>query len=111
MAYLCAITAIVDIMNLRNNFADEDTWLELAKRFYIRLPIWKTEPTDSAMQKWLRRFKVTERDYLMATGYTQLSDFRRLNPDWPLRAFVGVLLEYVAERDDAKGVLRAYDRA
>lgn len=95
---------------LRRNFLDDETWRELAHRFYIRLPNWGTQVTDELMRKWLRKFKVTQTAYLNATGYKQLEDFRTLNPDWPLRAWVGLLLEYVAERDDAKGVLRAYDR-
>lgn len=95
----------------RTEFIDDETWAALARRFYIRLPIWKTEPSDEAMRKWLRRFRVSERVYLEAAGYKNLSDFRILNPDWPLRAWVGLLMEYVAERDDAKGALRAYDRA
>lgn len=94
----------------RKDFEDDETWTDLAKRFYVRLPIWKTPPTDEVMRKWLRRFRVTERGYLDATGYKELKDFSRLNPDWPLRAWVGLLLEYVAEREDARGVLRAYDR-
>ncbi len=95
---------------LRSDFSDDSTWLSLSKRFYIRLPIWKTAPDDASMRKWLRKFRVPEVEYLTMTGYKELADFRKLNPDWPLRAWVGLLLEYVAERDDAKGVLRAYDR-
>lgn len=94
----------------RKAFQDDETWADLARRFYVRLPIWKTAPTDEAIRKWLRRFRITEKSYLNAAGYKELEDFRRLNPDWPLRAWVGMLLEYVAEREDAKGVLRAYDR-
>lgn len=95
---------------LRKDFSDDMTWVDLARRFYIRLPIWKTPVTEQAMRKWLRKFRVTEKEYLQATGYKELGDFMKLNPDWPLRAWVGLLLEYVADRDDAKGVLRAYDR-
>ncbi len=97
-------------MELRKDFVDDSTWTELAKRFYYRLPIWKTEVSETAMKKWLRRFRVTEKEYLASTGYKKLSDFQKLNPSWPLRAWVGLLLEYVAERDDAKGILRAYER-
>jgi hypothetical protein len=98
-------------MELRKDFLDNETWVELSKRFYTRLPVWKNEPTEEKMRKWLRKFRVTEKEYLQATGYKSLNDFMELNPDWPLRAWVGVLMEYVADRDDAKGVLRAYDRA
>ncbi|HEY4759345.1 MAG TPA: hypothetical protein VIH42_02065 [Thermoguttaceae bacterium] len=96
---------------LRNQFVDNETWVGLARRFYIRLPNWRTEPTNENMRRWLRRFRITETQYLEATGYKSLEDFRTYNPDWPLRAWLGLLLEYVAERDEAKGVLRAYNRS
>src|SRR3990170_2625084 len=95
---------------LRNQFVDNETWVSLARRFYVRLPNWRTEPTNENMRRWLRRFRVTETQYMEATGYKSLEDFRTYNPDWPLRAWLGLLLEYVAERDEAKGVLRAYNR-
>ncbi len=95
---------------MRRDFLDDEDWKELADRFYIGLPVWATEPTDKQIRKWLRRFKIPVQEYLNITGYKKISDFREYNPDWPLRAFVGLLLEYVAEREDAKNVLKAYDR-
>lgn len=95
---------------LRDNFLDANHWKELAQKYYIRLPVWKTEPTPEKMRFWLRKFRVSEKDYLDATGYKRLENFMELNPDWPLRAWLGLLLEYVNERDEARGILRAYDR-
>lgn len=97
-------------MTYRKDFADDETWVELAKKLYIRLPNWATPPDERHMRRWLRKFKVPEKAYLDATGYEALSDFTKYNPDWPLRAWLGLLLEYVVERDEARGVLRAYDR-
>lgn len=97
--------------SLRREFADDEHWATLAKSLYVRLPLYGTKPTDEAIRRWLRKFRVSEKDYLGATGYAAIADFREHNPDWPLRAFVGLLIEYVVERDAAKGVLRAYDRA
>jgi len=95
---------------LRRNFADNGHWIELARKLYVRLPVYGSQPTDEKMRYWLRKFRVVEGTYLLATGYKELADFRALNPDWPLRAWVGLLIEYVTERDEAKGILRAYDR-
>ena len=94
----------------REDFTDAEFWGDLAKKLYVHLPIWSIEVTTEKMKKWLRKFRVKEKEYLEATGYDTLEDFQRLNPTWPLRAWVGLLLEYVVERDEAKGVLRAYDR-
>lgn len=96
--------------SLRKDFADSDHWSELSRKLYIHLPRFGSRASDEDMRRWLRKFRVTEADYLSATGYKELGDFRTLNPDWPLRAWVGILMEYVVERDAAKGVLRAYDR-
>ncbi len=95
---------------IRTAYSDDPTWVALAKRFYIRLPSKARPPTPEKMRYWLRRFRVGEADYLAMTGYKRIENFLELNPDWSLRAWLGLLLEYVADRDDAKGVLRAYDR-
>lgn len=96
--------------SLRRDFLDDNHWIELARKFYIRLPRYGIPATDEKKMYWLRKFRVTEKQYLDMTGYEKLSDFNDLNPKWPLRAFVGLLLEYVNERDEARHVLRAYDR-
>ena len=91
-------------------FADDGLWAELARKYYLRLPVRTLPADDEHMRKWLRKLRIREPEYLAMTGFKSLEDFRRLNPDWNLRAWVGLLLEYVVERDEAKGVLRAYDR-
>lgn len=96
--------------NLQKDFDDDKHWIELARKYYIRLPKYGTFPTPEKMRYWLRKFRVPESSYLEMTGFKILEDFATLNQGWPLRAFVGLLLEYVNERDEAKGVLRAYDR-
>lgn len=95
---------------LRSNFEDAEHWSELARHYYVRLPMWKLAWTPEKARYWLRKFRVTEAQYLEATGYKKIEDFQTLNPDWPLRAWVGVLLEYVNERDNAGRVLKAYER-
>ena len=95
---------------LRKDFEDALHWAELAAKYYIRLPIWNTAATPEKMRYWLRKFRVSEHQYLEATGYKRIEQFMEFNPDWPLRAWLGLLLEYVNERDNAVGVLRAYER-
>ncbi len=91
-------------------FAEDAFWCDLARKYYLRLPVRTLPADDEHMRKWLRKLRIREPEYLAMTGFKSLEDFRRLNPDWNLRAWVGLLLEYVVERDEAKGVLRAYDR-
>ena len=85
---------------LRTNFTDSEHWLELAQRHLTSydLPKWSEECSTDKMELWLARFDLDEKDYLKLTN-TTLAEFRKLNPDWPLRAFVGLLLEVCDERN------------
>jgi hypothetical protein len=97
--------------SLRAEFADDPDWQRRASARMMRLPRWGVPVSVVKQRQWLRRLRVTRQEYLTATGYQCLEDFSRLNPDYPLRAFVGLLLVYADARDSARGVLRAYDLA
>ena len=86
---------------LKTNFTDADHWLELAQRHLTSydLPRWSEECQLPKMQLWLDRVGMTENDYLKLTN-TTLNKFMSLNPTWPLRAFVGFLLEVHDEREE-----------
>ena len=88
---------------LRTNFTDSEIWLELAQKHLTRydLPKWSEECQIPNMELWLARFDMDEKDYLKLTN-TTLEEFRKLNPDWPLRAFVGLLLELHDERGNGE---------
>jgi hypothetical protein len=91
--------------SLRSDFEDEMIWRKLAKARGIRLPLWGKPVTPSAMRHRLKRLGISVADYLdwqgqgpidPRTGLNRkatLKDFAMLNPDWPLRAWVGLLLE------------------
>ena len=85
---------------LRDDFLDADHWAEMAKARKLRLPLWRMKCTRGQMGKWLKRLNVSTEQYLEWSGERTLSDFSRHNPDWPLRAWIGVLLEWI---DDASG--------
>lgn len=80
-------------------FADDGHWVRLATGHGVRLPRATTAVTHGAMERWLRRLGVSRAQYLMWTGESSLRDFARANPTWHLRAWVGLLLEWVDERD------------
>lgn len=63
-----------------------------------RIPEWHEECSTERMIWWLERLDMTEKDYVKLTN-TSLDEFRKLNPDWPLRAFVGLILELYDERE------------
>jgi len=91
---------------LKRDFLDDGYWQELAKDWKVRLPTWTLPPEPRTMRRWLRRLRVREREYLDACGFDKLDEFIEKNPEWPLRAWVGVLLEYVQDRELARETLR-----
>jgi hypothetical protein len=91
--------------SLRRNFSDEPWWKKLARARGIRLPGWGEPVRPPAMRRWLKRLNISVSDYLewqgdgpydATTGCNRratVKDFAERNPDWSLRAWVGLLLE------------------
>lgn len=78
---------------LRRDFLDADHWAELARLVGKILPAWDRPCTSGVQRRWLARVGVTTAEYLAESGDKRLGDFRVLNPDWPARACVGMLLD------------------
>jgi hypothetical protein len=78
---------------LRRDFADDGAWMELARPRGLRLPIWTSRITTGGMRNWLRRLGISVARYTDWYGGGNLGDFAKRNPDWPLRAWVGLMLE------------------
>lgn len=80
----------------RRNFMDAGTWEELAKARGIRLPAWWVAPTPGKLKFWLQSL-VGEPFRAVYGDLMTPAKLIALNPDWPLRAFVGVMLEVAAD--------------
>lgn len=80
------------------DFLDAARWGELAAKHLARfnLPAWSVPCSPEEMRRWLDRLDMTERDHFRMTA-TNLSDFIKLNPSWPLRAWIGLACELAAE--------------
>lgn len=88
------------------DFSDSVVWDDLAKEYGVRLPAWWQSPEVRLMRRYLRRIGIKEREYCLACGEGyKLEQFATNNPTFPLRAFVGNLLEYHDEINNAKSVL------
>ena len=72
---------------------DYDHWIEIAKERGITLPYWKTKPTPYKMNWWLKKIGMSKKEYFEWDGGKKIIDFIDRNPEWPLRAWVGLLLE------------------
>lgn len=79
---------------LRRDFADSNLWEDLAREAKVRLPQWGDPPTPGRMRRFLGRVGMTVPEYLERAGERTLADFARANPDWPARAWAGIILEW-----------------
>ena len=80
---------------------DSGHWEDLAEKMMpYRLPEWSVRPTIQLMKEWMKRLGIREVIYMESMN-TSLKTWIRLNPTWPLRAFVGVLLEYKYQRQNS----------
>ncbi len=94
-------------ITLRSDFHsdDERNWQELATRAGVALPPYGIPCTTGRMEKFLRKIGLPVREYLeeisgyyTPTSKRRLSDWPDHNPTWPLKAWVGVILEYLERR-------------
>ena len=83
---------------MQNDFTDDVHWQELAAKLTdYTLPKYGLPCTLEKMLLWLERTEISPRQYLTASGLKNLNEYVELNPTFPLRAFVGELLEMKAE--------------
>ena len=87
-------------MREETDFADSNLWLELAKERKLRLPLWRFPCTTGGMRKYLKKLNVSVDEYLEYSGEKILKVFPRNNPEWPLRAWVGLVLEWQNWKDN-----------
>ena len=77
----------------KSEFKDSAEWDKMLAKTRYRMPGWEVMPTIQSMELWLDRLDINKRVYVDQTQ-TSLKDWVILNPGWPLRAFVGLLLEF-----------------
>ena len=78
---------------LLSTFKDDHHWQELCEKTRYVLPAWDVPASVLNIRIWLNRLDVKESSY-RETMQTSVEDLLKLNPTWPLRAFVGLLLEW-----------------
>jgi hypothetical protein len=82
----------------RRDFADAANWEKLAQERGIRLPAWWVAPMPAALKRWFKRLDGGRFGDIYGCTPVRLI---KLNPDWPLRAHVGMMLEAPANKNSA----------
>lgn len=76
------------------DFQDYEHWRQLAKARGFRLPRSETKYGSRKITSWLNRLGMPVSDFLVWGGFKSVGDWNRLNPDWPLSALLGLLMEH-----------------
>lgn len=69
-------------------------WGDLSRTTGIRLPMWKMPMTTGGMRRFLRKIGKDPTWYFGHTNEKTLGEFAKKNPEWPLRAWAGICLEW-----------------
>jgi hypothetical protein len=86
----------------RRDFSSAEYWNELAAERGIRLPQWHIGPTKTTIRRWLKTLGISVDQYREWSGL-ELDGFAKYNPDWPMRALLGDILEWNRDEWIAKG--------
>lgn len=84
---------------LRRDFTEAGWWMRLASARALTLPPWGEPCTTGQMERWLHKVGMTIPEYFRLSGFTQLGEFARVNPGWPMRAWAGLVLEAGVQRN------------
>ena len=79
-------------MKTELDFKDSGAWGLMSERISFVLPDWSVPCSTGQMDVWLNRLDIGKARY-MEMFNTSHEDFIKMNSDWPLRSWVGLLLE------------------
>lgn len=77
-------------------FKDFAYWQEAINSFFKRrypLPTYTEPCTVEAVDRWVARCGLTDKEFLQIGNYKSIEDFIKLNPEWPIYAIIGLCLE------------------
>ena len=79
-------------MRQERDFKDSEAWDLMSERISFVLPDWSVPCSTDQMDLWLDRLDIRVSKY-MEMFNTSHEDFIKMNHNWPLRAWIGILLE------------------
>ena len=85
--------------SLKQDFADMNTWKELASKYGVRLPSYTAPWTETKyLKRAMKKLGVEPKEYLEACGVTTIKKLVEMNSDTPAYMEVGLLLEWYDEK-------------
>ena len=88
--------------SLKTEYIDDPAWLDMAKKYGVRLPN-LTSPASEVkyIKRLMKKLGIDYKDWLEEEGYKRLVDFSKDNPEWTARAHCGLILEWYNEKMEA----------
>lgn len=83
----------------KQDFKDEKGWREYASRLGIAMPPRHHKPTTGRIAKFRKRAEVSVQEIKDSTGVSTVQELIDCNPDWPMWAIAGLVLEVRAQRE------------
>ncbi len=88
---------------LRSDFLDAGHWVELAAAAGVKLPPYGVSTTGGAIRKWLKVLHISAEDFLGDYGLVSPATMTQVarqydRQRWPLKAVVGLMLEFLERR-------------
>lgn len=83
------------LIETKSKYVDSVHWNEMFNKHLpsYTQPRYKTPCTVEHMEWWLYRLGVSKKEFCATGNYSGLEEFISLNPEWSLRAFIGLCLE------------------
>lgn len=80
-------------------FSDALDWRKMAEKHLSRyiLPDWGVPCTEDGMSLWVDRLNISKSEYMTYLN-TSFQDWMGMNPDWPMRAWIGLMCEFKDSR-------------
>lgn len=75
---------------MKTTWLDMDVWVSEAKKRNVRLPRVDVPPTPRKLKTWARSLGIIDFSSMFGCSPSRLI---QLNPETPLKAFIGVMLE------------------
>jgi hypothetical protein len=90
---------------------DKNHWKKLASKHDVRLPVWYSKADPRGIRKTLRKLGKDSLWFKDVTGFVSAQEHADANPNMPLYAFAGMMLEEIAQESSSEGIVLGVSHA